>query len=186
MGMHAAKCMAGESDELGAGLAFEIFAHSTRFFGQKLVLIGRYNAQDLGAAEEEVARTAVVTDQGLLGTASTAAAATDRIVPRKRRADEGDGEASGGGGGGSGGGGGGGGGGGLGSGVEFLTRVSPGASAEYVKVVVVGGRVQGAMLVGDTELEEAMEHLILDQTDISSYGEWLLDDNVVDVADYFD
>jgi len=176
MGMHAAKCMAGESDELGAGLAFEIFAHSTRFFGQKLVLIGRYNAQDLGAAEE-VARTAVVTDQGLLGTASTAAEATDRIVPRKRRADEGDGEASGGGGGG---------GGGLGSGVEFLTRVTPGADSEYVKVVVVGGRVQGAMLVGDTELEEAMEHLILDQTDISSYGEWLLDDNLVDVADYFD
>ena len=64
--------------------------------------------------------------------------------------------------------------------------MTPGKEAEYVKIVVVGGRVQGAMLVGDTELEEAMEHLVLDQTDVSAYGQWLLDDNIVDVADYFD
>ena len=31
-----------------------------------------------------------------------------------------------------------------------------------------------------------MEHLILDQVDVTDYGQWLLDDNVVDVADYFD
>ena len=148
---------------------------------RKVVLLGRYNAQGLGAAEEEVARTAVVTDRGLVGTASTDAPGGDRVVvpPACAAAGEtgGGGASAAGGSRGR-----------LGNGVEFLTRVTPGTreGSEYVKVVVVSGRVQGAMLVGDTELEEAMEHLILDQTDISAYGEHLLDDGLVDLADFFD
>ena len=53
MGLHAAKCMAGACDELGSGLAFEIFAHSTRFFGKKVVVLGQYNAQNLGLEEDD-------------------------------------------------------------------------------------------------------------------------------------
>ena len=38
---------------------------------------------------------------------------------------------------------------------------------------------------GDTELEETFENLLLNQLDVSSYGESLLDPNI-DIADYFD
>lgn len=67
--------------------------------------------------------------------------------------------------------------------VEILTRVTPGH--EYVKLVVVGGRVKGAMLIGETDLEETFENLILNQLDVSQYGEALLDPDV-DIEDYFD
>jgi hypothetical protein len=68
-------------------------------------------------------------------------------------------------------------------GVEVLMRVTPGV--EYVKVVVVGGRVKGAMLIGETDLEETFENLILNQLDVSRYGVHLLDPDF-DVEDYFD
>ena len=38
--------------------AFGLFTHSTQFFGQRVVLLGRYNAQGLGGEEQ---RGAVVT-----------------------------------------------------------------------------------------------------------------------------
>ena len=56
---------------------------------------------------------------------------------------------------------------------------------EYVKVVLQDGRLQGALLVGDTDLEETFENLILNQTDLSVYGEDLLNPNI-DIEDYFD
>jgi pyridine nucleotide-disulfide oxidoreductase domain-containing protein 1 len=56
---------------------------------------------------------------------------------------------------------------------------------EYVKVIVVEGLVKGAMLVGDTDLEETFENLILNQLDVSRYGEALLDPDF-DIEDYFD
>jgi hypothetical protein len=43
----------------------------------------------------------------------------------------------------------------------------------------------GAALVGETDLEETFENLILDGVDLSSYGPSLLDPDV-DVEDYFD
>ena len=46
--------------------------------------------------------------------------------------------------------------------------------------------MHGAMLVGDTELEEVMEHLILNQVDVTPFGADLLNDAAVDLADYFD
>ena len=56
---------------------------------------------------------------------------------------------------------------------------------EYVKVVMQNGRMQGAILIGDTDLEETFENLILNQTDLSAYGADLLDSGV-DIEDYFD
>ena len=38
--------------------------------------------------------------------------------------------------------------------------------------------MQGAVLLGDTDLEEAFENLILDGLDVSSYGPELLDPDV--------
>ncbi|KAI4899810.1 hypothetical protein NFI96_013763 [Prochilodus magdalenae] len=72
---------------------------------------------------------------------------------------------------------------GLGSDHELLVRCTKGH--EYVKVVLSGGRMMGALLIGDTDLEETFENLILNQMDLSSYGEELLNPNI-DIEDYFD
>ncbi|XP_018007351.1 pyridine nucleotide-disulfide oxidoreductase domain-containing protein 1 [Hyalella azteca] len=66
---------------------------------------------------------------------------------------------------------------------DILLRMTPGL--EYVKVVLKEGRMQGALLIGDTDLEETFENLILNQMDLSAYGEDLLDPDV-DIEDYFD
>lgn len=72
---------------------------------------------------------------------------------------------------------------GLGRNYEALIRMTPGL--EYIKYVLQDGRVQGAILIGDTGLEETTENLILNQLDVSGYGEGLLDPDV-DIEDYFD
>ena len=56
---------------------------------------------------------------------------------------------------------------------------------EYVKCVVRDGVMVGAVLVGETDLEETFENLILDAVDVSHLGENLLDPDV-DIEDYFD
>lgn len=66
---------------------------------------------------------------------------------------------------------------------EVLLRAVRGK--EYVKLVLQHGRVQGAVLVGDTDLEETFENLILDQVDVSHLGDDLLHPHV-DIEDYFD
>uniref|UniRef100_A0A182QHR5 FAD/NAD(P)-binding domain-containing protein n=1 Tax=Anopheles farauti TaxID=69004 RepID=A0A182QHR5_9DIPT len=66
---------------------------------------------------------------------------------------------------------------------EVLLRMTPGL--EYIKFVLVEGRLQGALLVGETGLEETCENLILNQLDLSPYGEELLDPDI-DIEDYFD
>lgn len=66
---------------------------------------------------------------------------------------------------------------------EVLLRMTPGV--EYIKFVLVNGRLQGAMLIGETGLEETSENLILNQLDLTPYGEDLLDPNI-DIEDYFD
>lgn len=70
-----------------------------------------------------------------------------------------------------------------GGGLEVLVRETPGV--EYVKVVVQRGRVMGAILIGETDLEETMENLILNGLDVGPLTEWLLEE-AVDVEDYFD
>ncbi|CAB0031031.1 unnamed protein product [Trichogramma brassicae] len=66
---------------------------------------------------------------------------------------------------------------------EILLRVTKGH--EYVKIILQNGKMQGAVLIGETDLEEMCENLILDQLDLSSYGEDLLNPEI-DIEDYFD
>ncbi|XP_055990602.1 pyridine nucleotide-disulfide oxidoreductase domain-containing protein 1 [Sorex fumeus] len=119
MGWYAAKCLA--ADTLGHAIdmdfSFELFAHVTKFFNYKVVLLGKYNAQGLGSDH------------------------------------------------------------------ELMLRCTKGQ--EYVKVVMQNGRMMGAVLIGETDLEETFENLILNQMNLSSYGEDLLDPNI-DIEDYFD
>jgi NAD(P)H-nitrite reductase large subunit len=56
---------------------------------------------------------------------------------------------------------------------------------EFVKVIMKDGKMCGAILIGDTDLEETFENLILNQIDLSSYGDDLLNSNL-DIEDYFD
>ncbi|XP_042367173.1 pyridine nucleotide-disulfide oxidoreductase domain-containing protein 1 isoform X1 [Plectropomus leopardus] len=72
---------------------------------------------------------------------------------------------------------------GLGPDQELLVRVTKGQ--EYVKVVLSGGRMAGAVLIGETDLEETFENLILNQMDLTRYGEDLLNPDI-DIEDYFD
>ena len=51
--------------------------------------------------------------------------------------------------------------------------------------MVKDGKLHGAVLIGDTEMEETFENLILNQLDISQYGENLLNPDI-DIDDYFD
>ena len=71
----------------------------------------------------------------------------------------------------------------LGTDYELIVRVSE--RSEYIKVVMQEGRMQGAILIGDTDLEETFENLIMNQLDLSPYGEDILNPNV-DIEDYFD
>lgn len=71
----------------------------------------------------------------------------------------------------------------LGQNYELLLRVTK--KNEYVKLVISEGKVQGAVLIGDTDLEEMCENLILNQLDVSEFGEDLLNPNI-DIEDYFD
>ncbi|XP_033470192.2 pyridine nucleotide-disulfide oxidoreductase domain-containing protein 1 isoform X1 [Epinephelus lanceolatus] len=72
---------------------------------------------------------------------------------------------------------------GLGPDHELLVRCTKGQ--EYVKVILSGGRMVGAVLMGETDLEETFENLILNQMDLTRYGEELLNPDI-DIEDYFD
>ena len=149
-----------------------------------MVLLGRYNAQGLGAKEENVARTAVFTRNGLQIKNHSYVLVADRNTDPAEGAHGGDVESE--------------------SGacstdysstnndtdtrsstcdLEIWTRSSPGV--EYVKVVVFKGKVVGALLVGDTGLEEVFENLILNRLDVSHIGVDMLDPSI-DLEDFFD
>uniref|UniRef100_A0A1B6J7I9 Pyridine nucleotide-disulfide oxidoreductase domain-containing protein 1 n=1 Tax=Homalodisca liturata TaxID=320908 RepID=A0A1B6J7I9_9HEMI len=66
---------------------------------------------------------------------------------------------------------------------EVLLRITKGV--EYVKLVMKNGRMQGAVLIGETDLEEMCENLILNQLDLTDFGEDLLNPDI-DIEDYFD
>lgn len=66
---------------------------------------------------------------------------------------------------------------------ELLVRVTNGQ--EYIKLVLQNGRVVGAVLIGDTDLEEMCENLILNQIDVTNLMDDLLDPNI-DIEDFFD
>lgn len=67
--------------------------------------------------------------------------------------------------------------------VYVLLRITPGK--EYVKCVMQDGKMQGALLIGETDLEETFENLILSQLNLSEFGERILDPNI-DITDYFE
>ena len=163
-GAHAARCMAGAREAVeggGGGMAFEVFAHTTGVCGLKLVLLGLFNGQGLGAAWEAAVRGSLRGAEGAGGGSAAPAPAPapapslDCSSPWGR--------------------------------VALLLRVTPGE--EFVQVVVVGGRVVGALLLGDTGLEETLENLICNGTDVRvAGGEEILDllNPEVDIEDYFD
>ncbi|CAM9410309.1 unnamed protein product, partial [Laminaria digitata] len=171
MGLFTAKCMADSVDELSGG-AFDLFVHATRFFSHKVVLLGRFNGQGLGKSVQEFVSTHLVLnsddDVRLQGGAVAVGSGEGSSFPIDRRHEAikvrtGNSKFSG--------------------DVQVLVRTSPGA--EYIKVILVGGRVRGAMLVGDTGLEETFENLILSGTNVSDVGADLLSLDV-DVEDFFD
>ena len=53
-----------------------------------------------------------------------------------------------------------------------------GENPTFVRVLLLRGKMVGAVLIGETDLEEAFENLILDGLDLSSYGPALLDPNM--------
>ncbi|KAL3311874.1 Pyridine nucleotide-disulfide oxidoreductase domain-containing protein 1 [Cichlidogyrus casuarinus] len=65
----------------------------------------------------------------------------------------------------------------------LLMRITPGV--EYVKCVMKNGRMQGALLIGETDLEETFENLILDQLFIKDTEDSLLDPDI-DIDDFYD
>lgn len=69
------------------------------------------------------------------------------------------------------------------SNIEIWIRIIE--NQEYIKLIVLNKKIIGAMLIGDTDLEEVYENLILNELDVSSYGMSLLDPNI-DIEDYFD
>lgn len=56
---------------------------------------------------------------------------------------------------------------------------------KLVRCVVVNNRIVGALLIGDTEMEETLENLILNKTDLEGIAETFLEPGV-DLDDYFD
>lgn len=119
MGCYAAKCLSARynNEEIYQDFCFELFAHTTKLFGYKVVLIGLFNGQKLG------------------------------------------------------------------NDYEILLRSTK--DVEYIKFVLQNGKLQGAVLIGDTDLEETCENLILNEIDLSLYKEDLLNPNI-DIEDYFD
>ena len=74
---------------------------------------------------------------------------------------------------------------GLGAEATMYSRVD--ASSSFVRVLLVGGRLRGAVLIGDEAcaLAETFEQLILDELDVKALGPHILDPDV-DIEDYFD
>ncbi|ALC39998.1 CG10721 [Drosophila busckii] len=72
---------------------------------------------------------------------------------------------------------------GLGKDYELLVRCT--RHKEYIKFVLQEGRLRGAILIGDTDLAETCENLILNGTDLTPYGDDILNPDI-DIEDYFD
>ncbi|KAF1765049.1 hypothetical protein GCK72_005000 [Caenorhabditis remanei] len=56
---------------------------------------------------------------------------------------------------------------------------------KLVRCVVVNNVIVGALLIGETEMEETLENLILNKTDLEGISETFLEPGV-DLDDYFD
>lgn len=153
MGIYAAHCMSGVQDNYGSDFFLELFAHVTRFFGFKVVLLGRYNGQGLGLdIENAIKEIAIEPNQDNNNENKTKKYETSHISDITNQA-------------------------------EIWTRVTP--NVEYIKIIIKEGKVIGALLIGDTNLEEVFENLILNQLDVSALGSDILNPDI-DIEDYFD
>lgn len=72
---------------------------------------------------------------------------------------------------------------GLNNDYEILLRTTE--DIEFIKIILYNNRVVGATLVGDTDLEETFENLILNQLDVSNLKDDLLNPDI-EIDDYFD
>lgn len=122
MGSMAGKSMSAafnkiSDNEIYQDFCFELFGHVTQLFGYQIVLLGKYNGQNLS------------------------------------------------------------------NNYEVLIRMTK--NKEYIKYVLVNGKLQGAILIGETGLEETTENLILNQLDLTPYGDDILNPDI-DIEDYFD
>ena len=185
MGTLAAQCMVScddiEACELFAGVHFELFAHTTHFFGYKVVLLGRFNGQGIMKPDLEASVKSIAIDRDTkISQKSDGSRSSGIDEPKKGKKSKDNmkktlscssdptlGAATGK----------------NTSNVEIWTRITP--KQEYIKLTVVSGRVVGALLIGDTDLEEMLENLILNKLDVSRLGIGLLDPDV-DIEDYFD
>ena len=132
--------------EYGLGFNFELFTHSTTFFGLKVVLLGSFNMQKfLPEANEEDVR---ILSRKFVDDGSS----------RDGNNDDGEGE---------------------------YVSSSLCSKSTFIRVVTYKGKVVGAVLVGETNLEETFENLIQDKIDVSHLESDLLDPDV-DIEDYFD
>lgn len=56
---------------------------------------------------------------------------------------------------------------------------------EFIRVTLLDGKIVGAVMVGETEMEETIENLILSELDVSMFGEDIINPDI-DICDYFD
>ena len=160
-GLHAARCMAGAVDALEAadgGVAFELFHHQTQVAGRRVALLGA------------VGGTGGSGGWGGGGGAQALARAVERDA-KDHQGEVGQGGQSEGG---------------QKDISAILVRAAPGDS--FAQVLVLDGAVVGALLVGDTGLDETMENLMLNRTKCVGADGQLLDllNADVDVDDFFD
>jgi len=66
---------------------------------------------------------------------------------------------------------------------KVLVRCKPGV--EFIRVLVKNHRMVGATLIGDVDLAETFENLLMNQINIASIEDELLREDV-DLEDYFD
>ena len=140
-GTYVARVMAGESDADAFGFNFELFTHTTRFFGNKVILLGLYNGQKSESEKE-----------------SELVSYARAIYDDEKNTN---------------------------SNSVFQTGQPDRDASTFVRILLRRGKMIGAVLLGDTDLEETFENLILDEIDVSRFGASLLDPEI-DIEDYFD
>ncbi|GMH77404.1 hypothetical protein TL16_g07395 [Triparma laevis f. inornata] len=171
-GSYTAHCMLGMDEELQSDFCFE-----TTFLDKKVVLLGLFNGQKMGGKMNEF----VMTEEGLAKEVSEGGGKVGGLVEPSCEVDMarnppissdkpaksivstkkiGDGD------------------------VKILTRVKQ--EKEYVKCIVSGGRVVGAMLVGGAvDLADTMEQIMMSRINVDALDFDLLDDNI-EIDEYFD
>jgi hypothetical protein len=177
-GAYAAHCMAGVRQDTGSDMAFELFTHVTRFMGRKASVCSALRGWAWGllcplatalflfflpfffafADRLPPCCPLQVVLLGLYNGQRLEHEPSDDIITYSRI---GEGEHGGGGG---------------CCGKGGARRGGGGAAGRtFVRVLLLRGRVQGAVLIGETDLEETFENLILDRLDVGQYGPALLD-----------